>query len=273
MKINRKLGTLCAALVIAGGVVSQNVNTASAQGPGSGPGHPGIGAELCSTTDYTEVVAKALGITAAELRVAVVSGKTVAELATSKNVTLDTVRKAVLDARKADIEAAYKAGLLTEAEYNARLSRLTAEEQNPRDGQRGLFIPVRNSVNPLTVAAEALGMTCADLVKAMETGQSIARVAASKSVEVQKVIDALTAAHKAALDKDVSEGLITKAQADGQAARLVEEIPAFVYGIRFGGQPGGNDGRRDGPGDCGPGGGRGPGRPGGPGGDQPPPRR
>jgi uncharacterized protein (DUF433 family) len=94
----------------------------------------------------------------------------------------------------------------------------------------------------LAVAAEALGVTEAELVAALQDGQSIAEVADAEGVEVQTVIDALVA--------DATTGL--EAAIDG----LPDRMTALVnqQGLPFGDGHG-----RGGPG--GPGGphGRGPG--------------
>jgi len=70
----------------------------------------------CSATDNTDVVAKALGMTASDLRVALVSGKTIQELATAKNISTDTLRAAMTDAQKAQIAQAVKDGVITQAQ-------------------------------------------------------------------------------------------------------------------------------------------------------------
>jgi hypothetical protein len=85
-----------------------------------------------------------------------------------------------------------------------------------------------NVIRPLNVAAQAIGMTCADLVKAAGTGKSIVQVATEKNVQPQVVIDALVKAHQDAWAADVKEGLITQAQADGKAVRLVERVTQMI---------------------------------------------
>jgi hypothetical protein len=121
---------------------------------------------------------------------------------------------------------------------------------------------------PYVAAAQAVGISCPDLVKALQQGDSIVNVATKKNVQVQTVIDAVVKAYKDALAQDVKEGLITQAQADGQSVRLVERVTAFIsrsgrmmmpMGPRMPGQgqgqnqPGGRGGRNGFPGNRNPG--------------------
>jgi hypothetical protein len=230
---------------------------ALAQGPNQ-PSRPMMAPALglvCSTTDYTDVAAKALGMTATELRVALTSGKTIQDIATSKNVTLQAVTDALNKARQADLDQAVKDGLIPQ-----QMANMMGGNAQPNSGQpgtppapsagqrlvrpffsvapfigRGLFgVSARNVVRPYAAAAQAIGISCADLVKAMRGGKSIVQVATEKNVQVQTVIDAVVKAYKDALAADVKEGLITQAQADGQSIRLVERVTAMISNSRAG---------------------------------------
>src|SRR2546421_11266960 len=100
----------------------------------------------------------------------------------------------------------------------------------------------------LDVAARALGMTAADLKTALGNGQSLAAVAMSKNVDVQKVIDALTQDATSRIDAAVKAGKITQAQADTARQNLATRITDFVNrtfpakGRRPGWGPGGGPG-------------------------------
>lgn len=80
----------------------------------------------------------------------------------------------------------------------------------------------------LSAAAGALGMTEADLRTALESGQSMAQVAESKGVALQKVIDALVAEAKNRLAESVTAGRLTQAEADAKAANLTGHITRLV---------------------------------------------
>jgi hypothetical protein len=275
-KFPKFLTTAAVVLALTGGTLALSANTAEAQGPGGRGGitvmRAGGTVNPCSTTDYTDVAAKALGMTATELRVALASRQSLQQIATSKGVALQTVTDALLAARKADIEQAVKDGILTQAQADLLLqvpadpaAQPTAQPpaapgqpggRGGRDGRgdgrmgrpgvrilmadhfvRGL-VSARNTVKPYPIAATALGMSCADLVKAAQAGQSVAEVAASKGVALQTVTDALTKAYTEAIDKDLAEGLIAKVQADAQKADLINRVLRLVSQSARGGRMG-----------------------------------
>ncbi|MBX3084161.1 MAG: hypothetical protein KF716_21175 [Anaerolineae bacterium] len=239
MNVKRTLvyGAIAASLALAT-VFSQTLSV-SAQGGPNGPQIRMFGlSNPCSTTDYTAVAATALGITAPELRLALVSGKTLQDLAADKNVTLDDVNKALDAARQADLEQAQKDGTVPTLPSLPTLpgqgGSTPSDKMRPGSGiairafGRGVNISQYNEINPLTVAAQAIGVSCPDLVKAASGGKSIVQVATEKNVQVQTVIDAIVKARKDALAQDVKEGLITQAQADGRSVRLVEQVTQMI---------------------------------------------
>ncbi|MFN8474940.1 MAG: hypothetical protein U0822_22320 [Anaerolineae bacterium] len=80
-------------------------------GPGrGGPGGPGgpIGGPA-----VFDAAAKALGMTTADLQTALQSGQTLSAIAQSKGVSADTVKAAIVAAKKAEVDAAVTAGRLT----------------------------------------------------------------------------------------------------------------------------------------------------------------
>jgi len=103
----------------------------------------------------------------------------------------------------------------------------------------------------LDAAATALGMTVEELRTALVAGTSLADVAATKGVAVQKVIDAIVAAKTAELKQHVADGKLTQARADellaGLSARVTAmvnaDIPAFGRGGRGHGGEGHGKGR------------------------------
>ncbi len=260
----KKWMVMAGTLVAISGVGIGSVSAQAQQPPPAQDNGRGRGAGLalvCSTTNYTDVAAGALGMTSPDLRVALVSGKTLTQIAAGKNVAVQTVSDALTTARKADIDQALKDGLITQAEHGALITNVappanpaaapTAEATAPVTpsadgkndvpdghrpgfgrGERGLRIPDHNVVFPDVVAAKAIGISCAEMVKAVQGGQTIAQVATSKNVTAQAVIDALTAAFKDAAAQDVKEGLITQAEADSQTQRITAEVTAFVNNAR-----------------------------------------
>lgn len=249
-------GLLAAAATVAlVGALTLGATTADAQGRGGQGGAMNwagsamlIGA--CSTTDYTDVAAGALNMTASELRVALAGGANLTRIAAQKGVELTAVQEALRTARIAEVDQALADGLIT-AEQATLLKNLLSG-QTPlmqgtpmAPGLRGRTdrpgvgimmqrvnllagINARNTVKPYIVSAEALGISCADLLKAAQGGQSIAQVAAEKGIALQTVVDALTKAYSDALAKDVEEGLVAKARADAMQAQIVNNVLGII---------------------------------------------
>lgn len=94
--------------------------SAFAQAPGQGGGfRRSIGAQAvnaCYTTNFGDIAAKALGITAVDIRKALVSGKTLQQIATDNNVDYQTVSTAITTARNAEIDQSVKDGVITQDE-------------------------------------------------------------------------------------------------------------------------------------------------------------
>lgn len=102
--------------------VSTLLSGQAALAQGRQPGRPSIGVQAfnaCTATDYADVVAKAIGITAAELRKDLVAGQSLQDIVAAKNVDIQTVAAALQAARKADIDQAVKDGALTQDEATA----------------------------------------------------------------------------------------------------------------------------------------------------------
>lgn len=80
----------------------------------------------------------------------------------------------------------------------------------------------------LEIVARAIGIPTDDLVTAVRSGQSVADVARSKSVDPAKVVDALVAEATSRLQARVEAGKITQAQADERLAKQRERFENLV---------------------------------------------
>jgi hypothetical protein len=175
-----------------------------------------------------------LRITTSELRLELVSGKTVSQIATDKNVDMQVIVDALSTQRKADLDQALKDDLLTQTQYDAITQAMQNAPALNGNAALRIRVPAYNVVNIEEVAAKVLGISCADLVKAQQSGSAVAQIATDKGVDVQTVIDAVTSAYKDALAADVKEGLITQAESDGRLSRLTLEVGQWVYNARPG---------------------------------------
>jgi len=140
--------------------------------------HPfGVGGSLLGT------VAKALGMNATDLQAELQAGKSVADVAQEKNVSLDTVVNAVLADIKTNLTQALQA--------------------KPGAGGffgfgRGFGFGMMGTANApfLNTIAQALNMNVADLQTELRAGKSVADVAQEKNVSLDTVVNALTASLK-----------------------------------------------------------------------------
>jgi transposase-like protein len=195
---------------------------------GPGPGRGGPGAEL-------EVAATAIGISASDLRTAIGGGATIAQVAKDHGVDVQKV----IDALVADARAKLQKVQDALPDRIAAMVNGTAPLGRPRGpGARGPRGPGGKGMAPaLGAVAKALDMSEADLRAALQSGKSVADVAAEKGVDVQKVIDAAVAAASARIDQAVAAGNLDSAAAAKLKAALNERVSAFVHGHHPGAGP------------------------------------
>jgi hypothetical protein len=96
---------------------------------GHGPG----GGRNEAVTD-TSVVAKAIGISEADLTTALQGGQTVAQVAAAHNVNLQVVVDALVADGQAELDAAVKAGTMTQAQADAEKANLTQRATDQANG-------------------------------------------------------------------------------------------------------------------------------------------
>ena len=99
------------------------------RGGGFGFGHHGPAS--------LEAAAKYLGLTEAELRTQLEAGKTLAEIAKAQGKTVDGLEKALTADAKAKLDAAVKAGTITQAQADELLKRTTDHLDDLVNGKLG----------------------------------------------------------------------------------------------------------------------------------------
>jgi len=158
-----------------------------------------------------------------------------------------------------ELAAAAKAlGMTTDELTTALQSGKTLEDlatekgvdiQTVRDAIQAVR-PLRLGSVELEAAAKALSMTSDDLTTAMQSGKTLEQLAADKGVDLQKVTDAISAAHatemRMQINQAVTDGKITQDKADW----LLEGLDkGYLDGPGFGfGGPHGHGGFGDRPG-------------------------
>lgn len=129
-------------------------------------------------------------------------------------------------------------GTITQAQADAVSAALVADHQ-AHEGDHGKGGP-RGPKSE--VLAQALGMSADELHTALESGKTIAQVAADQGVDVQVVIDALTAEMTNHIADEVASGEITQEEADAKLADLSTRITDMVNNPRPEGGRGGHGG-------------------------------
>lgn len=105
-------------------------------------------------------------------------------------------------------------------------SSASASKATGRAGHNGVRAKMRRLA--FTTAAGTIGISPADLLKAMKGGHSIADVAAAHGVESQKVVDAVVSALDARIQLAVTRGRITSDQATKLEQAVATRAPKLV---------------------------------------------
>ena len=117
----------------------------------------------------------------------------------------------------------------------------------PGDGRGG----PRLGQAELEAAAKVLGMTTDELTTAMKSGKTLEQLAADRGVDIQKVKDAIQAAHvtemRDRIQQAVDDGTITQANADWLLEGLDKGYIGMPGGFGLGGPHGHGNRPGDGP--------------------------
>lgn len=129
-------------------------------------------------------------------------------------------------------------GTITQAQADAVSAALVADHE-ARDGEHGKG----GRRGPHSeVLAQVLGMTTDELRTELKSGKTIAQIAADQGVDVQVVIDALTAEMTNHIADEVASGELTQEEADAKLADLSARITDRVNNPRPEGGRGGHGG-------------------------------
>lgn len=116
----------------------------------------------------------------------------------------------------------------------------------PRAGLGGFGLAEGKSV--VDAAANALGITSDDLMQQVLNGTTVAKIAESKNIPLNTVVDAVVKEITTKIDAAVTAGTMTQAQADKIKTNLTQTVTDFANGkMPFGkggmpGMPGGKGG-------------------------------
>jgi len=188
-------------------------------------------------------VASLFGMTSDELKTQLQSGKSLAAVAASKNVALSSVISAIVADIKTHLDAEVLSGEQTQAEANAKLAKATtrvtemvnkvrsaSDQRGP--GRGGPGRGGEHGHRDLDKVAALLGMTSNELKVQLQSGKSLAAVAASKNVALSSVISAIVSDIKTHLDAEVLSGEQTQAEANANLAEATTRVTEMVNKVR-----------------------------------------
>jgi uncharacterized protein (DUF433 family) len=155
--------------------------------------------------------------------------------------TADKLRDALGAAEDAQLDAAVKAGEITQDQADAIKARraqsglvLGDEGGHGFDHGFGFRHDAGATDAALDAAAKTLKLDRDQLLTRLRDGTSLADIAKAQNVSIDDVRAAAQAAAKAELDKAVSAGDLTQAQADEELTEIVDRIEQLRGGFFFG---------------------------------------
>jgi hypothetical protein len=157
------------------------------------------------------------------------------DVAKRLNVSPSKLRSALQGALLDRLEAAVKAGRLTQAQANRMKQRIESGAL-PLVGGAGFgpgrFGPGRFGAagplnGPFAAAAKYLGLSPSQLLRDLN-GKTLAQVAQAQGKSVSGLEQAIVTDEKARLDKLVAQGFLTQAQEQRRLSRLSSRVARFV---------------------------------------------
>jgi hypothetical protein len=236
-----------AGLVVATGAGVLGITSfASAQMSGPSSTTQVVEASASHLQSPLAVVATALGMTEAEVRIELEAGQSIAQVAKTKNVDLQVVIDALIAQHRAHIAEHVAERKLTQVQADEKLANLEARVTEMVN-KAGLSVkggPGGNGghggkLGHIKAASEevaaVLNMTTTELAAQLREGKSLATIAEAQDVDINKVKDVLTAQFKARLDEEVTAGKHTQAEADEKLAKFESHLDGMVNRERPGG--------------------------------------
>jgi hypothetical protein len=244
MQLSRKK-SLVASLGLAGmlalgatGAVMAQSPTPSTEPPSSGTApydaHPGDGRFIGGPKGGVGAIIHASGLEPSVFVEGGQAGKTVATILTENGLVPADVVATALSNLEERLTKAVEDGRIIQAQADAWLAEAKTNLNETLDTVPELRGPrfgpaVQGMKGLVETAAEALGITSADLMEQLRDGDTtIAEIANAKGVNPQSIIDAAVAEANARIDEAVANGRITAEQAAEMKEKTAERIATIV---------------------------------------------
>ena len=196
-------------------------------------GGPGLVISLdeSGTAGPPAAIAGYLGLTEDELRTQLESGKTLAQIASAQGKSVSGLEDVIYTDAKTHLDQAAANGKLTADQEQTMLAELKSHlddivnSTGPKIAVKGV------GGGPFGEAAAAyLGLTPAELRAEIESGKTLAQVAADQGKSVDGLESAILAGAKTRLDDAVAAGKISAAQEQEILDQLASHIGDLVNG-------------------------------------------
>lgn len=187
---------------------------------------------VAGTAALAAVLGGGAAIAATQVSPTEESDAIVADAAKQLGVSADKLDAALKQALENRVDAAVKAGTITETQAAELKERIEAGDVplvgvGPGLGHRG---GGHHGFADLAAAATYLGVTEAELRASLEDGDTLAEIAKAEGKTAAGLSDALVKAAKADLDAKVKEGRLTAAERTSILADLESRIDDLVNG-------------------------------------------
>ena len=196
---------------------------------GSGNSPPAAGLRFLGTAPGggpLQAAAGYLGLSLDGVRTQLQAGRTLAQVAAAQGKSVSGLEDALVADARSHLDAAVSAGKITAGEESSMLAEMASHVDDLVNGkvQRPLRGAGPGRAHGLDAAATYLGLTADELRTQLQSGKTLAQVAAAQGQSVSGLEGALVADAKSHLDAAVSAGDIT---AD-QARAMLDELTAHV---------------------------------------------
>lgn len=225
--------TVVAGLVLAGGAGVAWAGASSDPPPSTDTAGARGGHGAGVLRNAFQAAATAVGVSPDDLKSALRSGKTIADVAREHGVDPTTVVNAVVASATQSIDQAAANGTIDAnraAQLKERLpqlaDRLVNKKHERGEGRHGR----RLLKDALGVAAKTIGVSQDDLKSALKNGKTIADVAKDHKVDPSKVVDAIVDAAKKRIDAAVKDGKLDKDRAKTLESKLPDIAKKLVNG-------------------------------------------
>jgi hypothetical protein len=203
---------------------------AAAGGSGGGgvAGGPGIHI-VAGPRGGPAPVAAYLGLTEAELRAQLEAGKSLAQIASAQGKSVAGLEDVILADAKTHLDEAVSNGKLTAAQEERMLADLKSHLDDIVNAT-GNGAGVRIAIGPAfgDAAATFLGLTPKELRAELDSGKTLAQIAAAHGKSLDALKAAILGGAKEQLDEAVAAGKLTAAQEQTMLAKLQEHLDEIV---------------------------------------------